>query len=144
MNATCADPTLPGPGDSGGGRRLEPDCSAVECGSIRASEGCPLPGALWSGGAEKRLTPRQPPGRTTRRARAYASEILRLREAGYSFDAIRSALADVGLKVSRSTVRRETMRPTNAPPAAPAVDAPRSQAKARRLVGCNPTTATHP
>jgi hypothetical protein len=144
MNATAADPTVPGQGNAGGGRRLEPDSAVVDRGSGRASNGLPVPGATRDGGSERRLTPRQPPGRITRKARAYASEILRLRESGYSFDAIREAFADVGVSVSRSTVWREVMRPTNESLSTPVVGVPRGQAKVRRLVGRNPTTATHP
>lgn len=125
MNTPSVDPPTPGQSDIGGGRRLEPDSSVVEGVSVQASDGRTLPGTPWNGGTERRLTPKQPPGRITRKARAYTSEILRLRDAGYSFDAIREALADVGVKVSRSTVWRETARLTNSPPAAPAGDAPR-------------------
>ena len=109
----------------GEGCRLEPSSSVVEQVSDRASDGHPVPEAPWSGGGDMRLAPRQPPGRKTRKARAYASEILRLREAGYSFNAIQEALADVGVKVSRSTVFRETMRPLNTSDMANVVDAPR-------------------
>lgn len=125
MNATSADPKVPGQANSGDGRRLEPDSAVVDRVSVRASDVQPVPGAPWSVGTEGRLTPRQPPGRITRKSRAYASEILRLREAGYSLDAIREALADVGVKVSISTVWRETTRSANLPPAAPAVGASR-------------------
>ena len=109
---------------NGEGRRLEPSSSVVEQVSDRASDGHPVPGAPWSGGGDMRLAPRQPPGRKTRKARAYASEILRLREAGYSFNAIQEALADVGVKVSRSTVFREAMYPLNEPQRAPIADVP--------------------
>jgi hypothetical protein len=126
MNVTSVDPTTPGEGDIGVGRRLDPDSSVVERISVEAIDGRTLPGAHRTGSAERRLTPKQPPGRITRKARAYASEILRLHEAGYSLDAIREALADVGVKVSISTVWRETTRPTNEPSAAPVVGAPRA------------------
>ena len=56
------------------------------------------------------LIPKHPPGRSNRKARAYASEIVRLRTEGYTFDAIRSTLADTGLQVSLSTVQREASR----------------------------------
>jgi hypothetical protein len=56
------------------------------------------------------LTPRLPPGRKSRKALAYASEIRRLRAEGYTNEAIREALADAGVKVSRSTVHREASR----------------------------------
>lgn len=124
MKTTSADPTVPGRGNSDGGRRLEPDSAFVDRVSVRASDGHPVSGARWKGGTESRLTPRQLPGRITRKARAYAPEILRLREAGYSLEAIREALTDAGVKVSRSTVWREAARPTNEPSAAPVVGAP--------------------
>ena len=64
------------------------------------------------------LIPKHPPGRSNRKARAYASEIVRLRTEGYTFDAIRSTLADTGLQVSLSTVQREAARSTRRVPAA--------------------------
>lgn len=57
-----------------------------------------------------RLNPKQPPGRSTRKALAFASEIARLHVDGYSCEAIRQALADAGVKVSRATVMREVSR----------------------------------
>jgi hypothetical protein len=56
------------------------------------------------------LIPKLPPGRANRKALAFACEIDRLREAGYSFEAIRVALLDAGVKVSRSTVKREVAK----------------------------------
>jgi hypothetical protein len=56
------------------------------------------------------LSPKLPPGRANRKALAYACEIDRLRVAGYSFEAIRVALLDAGVKVSRSTVKREVAK----------------------------------
>ena len=56
------------------------------------------------------LIPKHPPGRSNRKARAYAAEIVRLRTEGYTFEAIRSTLADTGLRVSLSTVQREAAR----------------------------------
>ena len=53
------------------------------------------------------LTPKLPPGRANRKALAFVVDIHRLREAGYSFEAIRLALLDAGVKVSRTTVKRE-------------------------------------
>lgn len=45
-----------------------------------------------------------------RRARRYASQMLELRLQGYTFEAIREALADAGVNVSNSTVQREVAR----------------------------------
>lgn len=56
------------------------------------------------------LTPKLPPGRANRKALAFAAEINRLRTAGYSFEAIRVALLDAGVTVSRTTVKREAAR----------------------------------
>lgn len=57
-----------------------------------------------------KLAPTGPPGRITRKARAFAAEILQLRDQGYTFEAIRAALADAGVHVSSSTVRREATK----------------------------------
>jgi hypothetical protein len=57
-----------------------------------------------------RLNPSDPPGRVTRKARAFEAEIARLRSEGYTCEAIRSALADIGVDVSLSTVQREAAR----------------------------------
>lgn len=56
------------------------------------------------------LQPRREPGRRDRKAAPYASEILRLRAEGYTFEAIREALADVGIGLSESALRREVQR----------------------------------
>ena len=56
------------------------------------------------------LTPKRPPGRLNRKALAFAAEIQRLHAQGHSCEAIRQALADAGLAVSRSTVTREVAR----------------------------------
>jgi len=74
-----------------------------------------------------RLTPLQPPGRITRKARAYEADIARLRSQGYTLEAIRQALADAGIDVSLSTVWREALRSRNG--SAPAVAAPQSAAR---------------
>ena len=66
------------------------------------------------------LTPKLPPGRSNRKALAFSTEIHRLRTGGYSFEAIRLALRDVGVDVSRTTVKREAARrPAMAPLAQP-------------------------
>ena len=56
------------------------------------------------------LQPKRQPGRTDRKAAAYVAEVLRLRAEGYSYEAIREALADVGINVSTSALRREVRR----------------------------------
>lgn len=57
-----------------------------------------------------KLIPRISAGRTNRRARAFCDEIARLRCEGYGYVAIKNALADAGVVVSKSTVQREVAR----------------------------------
>lgn len=61
-------------------------------------------------GATVQLQPRRPPGRADRKAAAYGAEIVRLRTEGYTYDSIREALADVGIELSASALRREVRR----------------------------------
>ncbi len=63
------------------------------------------------------LVPVRPPGTNARKARAFSCEILKLRAQGYTFEAIREALADAGVHVSNSTVQREVARAAGHPPA---------------------------
>ncbi len=65
------------------------------------------------------LTPKLPPGRANRKALAFAADIHRLRAAGYSFEAIRLALMDAGVKVSLTTVKREAARRRAVAPSGP-------------------------
>ncbi|MGM9484879.1 hypothetical protein ACS5PN_27045 [Roseateles sp. NT4] len=58
-------------------------------------------------------------GRATRKAREYGGEIRLLRSQGCTFEAIRAALADVGISVSKSTVQREAARINCAPVTVP-------------------------
>ena len=57
------------------------------------------------------LAPKQPPGRANRKALRYSADIRQLSAEGYSFEAIRLALLDVGITVSKATVIREASRP---------------------------------
>ena len=57
-----------------------------------------------------RLNPKHPPGRINRKVRAFEPEIARLRSEGYTCEAIRAALVDIGVIVSLSTVQREAAR----------------------------------
>lgn len=59
-----------------------------------------------------KLDPKEPPGRSTRKARRFAAEISELRDQGYTFEAIRQALAQAGVQVSNATVQREAARAT--------------------------------
>jgi hypothetical protein len=57
-----------------------------------------------------KLVPIRPPGPNARKARAFEAEIRQLRARGYTFEAIREALAGAGVHVSNSTVQREVAR----------------------------------
>ena len=78
------------------------------------------------------LIPKRPPGRLNRKALEFATDIGRLHALGYSCEAIRQALVDAGLNVSRSTVTREVVKQVKRRPAgqtvagdlAPSVDKP--------------------
>ena len=59
-----------------------------------------------------KLVPMRLPGRSTRMARAFATAIWQLRAQGYTFEAIREALAGAGIHVSNSTVQREVAKYT--------------------------------
>ena len=56
------------------------------------------------------LEPKLPPGRANRKALRFSVDICRLRNAGYTFSAIRLALLDAGVEVSLTTVKREAAR----------------------------------
>lgn len=56
------------------------------------------------------LAPKLPPGRANRKALQFAGDIHQLRNAGYTFSAIRLALLDAGITVSLSTIKREAAR----------------------------------
>ena len=56
------------------------------------------------------LAPKLPPGRANRKALQFAVDIHRLRNAGYTFSAIRTALVDAGICVSLTTIKREAAR----------------------------------
>jgi hypothetical protein len=64
-----------------------------------------------------RLTPKDPPGRANRKARAFELEIVRLRSEGYTCEAIRIALVEIGVDVSLSTVQREAAKHLSRRPA---------------------------
>ena len=61
-----------------------------------------------------KLVPSEPPGRSSRKARRFAPEMRALRAQGYTFEAIRLALASSGVHVSNATVQREVARATKA------------------------------
>ena len=84
-----------------------------------------------------RLVPSQSPGRGTRKARDFGTEIAQLRVQGYTLEAIRSALADAGVHVTRSTVWREANR-------AAALDAVKPTAKGVGTSGLAPSNDAVP
>jgi hypothetical protein len=86
------------------------------------------------------LNPSLPPGRRDRKALAFSAEIHRLRSAGYSFEAVRLALLDAGVVVSRTTVKREAAKPLALPLAAPAFALPNASHPASAI----PSTAPAP
>lgn len=71
-----------------------------------------------------KLLPMRPAGSIARKAASFESEILELRARGYTFEAIREALAQAGVLVSNSTVQREAAKASRG--AAPSVGASRS------------------
>ena len=89
------------------------------------------------------LTPQRPPGHANRKARAFESEMRLLREEGYTLQAIREALAEAGVRVSKSTVQRELTRPPRrrlaAPPPAAAVRSARPQLIEHAPAAVSPT-----
>jgi hypothetical protein len=86
------------------------------------------------------LTPKLPPGRSNRKALAFSTEIHRLRTGGYSFEAIRLALRDVGVDVSRTTVKREAARRPAISPLAQHRDGPQPVASVVRSSPMAPGT----
>ena len=78
------------------------------------------------------VQPAQPPGRRSRKAKAYADQIQHLHAQGYSIEVIREALAEVGVIASWSTVQREADREPSAPSRAP----PRQQELPAHSVAC--------
>lgn len=57
-----------------------------------------------------KLAPTDPPGRSSRKARHLAQDMRELRAQGYTFEAIRVALAAAGVHVSNATAQREVAR----------------------------------
>ncbi|WP_157576465.1 hypothetical protein [Hydrogenophaga pseudoflava] len=96
-----------------------------------------------------KLVPTDPPGRSSRKARRFAQDMRELRAQGYTFEAIRKALAAVGVHVSNATVQREVARATKAASSAQALaygarpdEAP--SALTQPLVSTSPTATTTP
>jgi hypothetical protein len=84
-----------------------------------------------------RLAPRRPPGRLNRKALAFSPEIRRLHGEGHTCEAIRLALLDAGLSISRATVHREIVRTA---PQRQTDRAPVATASVERPMWCAPET----
>lgn len=97
--------------------------TAANSGEPACGDGVNSPGCAGS----VRLKPDQPPGRCSRKALSFSYEIARLHAAGYTLQAIRSALAKVGVKVSRSTVHREVTKARRQQPSRPFEESGRCQ-----------------
>ena len=90
------------------------------------------------------LQPKRPPGRVDRKAAAYVLEIVQLRSAGYTYEAIREAVADVGIELSTSALRREVRRHRARPVAAVPVAASTPRPIAPTLAPVTPPTLSPP
>jgi hypothetical protein len=92
-----------------------------------------------------KLVPIHPPGRSTRKARAFGPQIRELRAQGYTFEAIREALAAAGVDVSNTTVQREAARyaERTAAPIVTTIPASRPAAPSTPPRAVDPTTAPH-
>ena len=89
------------------------------------------------------LIPKRPPGRSSRKALAFAAEIARLHLHGYSCETIRQTLSEAGLIVSRSTVTREVVRwaKQRRTGASPVVTTPAVDGHAPRIPTAQPASA---
>lgn len=110
MKAATLDHVNRGPDNDDGDLRLDPDSVLANLNQPRASEAGATNGSASDGCHGFRLAPKRPPGRWHGKARAFAGEIGRLHAEGYTFEAIREALAEAGVMVSNSTVQREVAR----------------------------------
>lgn len=91
------------------------------------------------------LAPKLPPGRANRKALGFAVDIHRLRNAGYTFSAIRVALLDAGINVSLSTIKREAARrQTSAMCAQQTGDAQRPPLTTVPMAACPDATTPRP
>ena len=87
-----------------------------------------------------KLVPKEPPGRSTRKARGFAPDMRELRAQGYTFEAIRGALAAAGVHVSNATVQREVARLAKG--SATAVPASSGARSGHELQSAEPMTET--
>lgn len=96
-----------------------------------------------------KLVPADPPGRSSRKAKRFAQDMRELRAQGYTFEAIRMALAAVGVHVSNATVQREVARATQAASCAQSVGSSVRQDKlppvlTKSQVSASPPATTEP
>ena len=102
--------------------RLTSKWSTTARGAQSLLSDCTAPAQNLTHEKPMNLVPVRPPGSNARKARTFAPEILRLRAQGYTFEAIREALAGAGIHVSNSTVQREVARAARGPTAIPPED----------------------
>jgi len=124
MKTATRDHANRGPDDDAGDLRLDPDSVLANLNQPRTSEVGAPSGPASNGCHSFRLAPTRPPGRWHGKARAFAGEIGRLHAEGYTFEAIREALAEAGVVVSNSTVQREVARLRRLSKPAATVDIP--------------------
>jgi hypothetical protein len=123
MKTTTLAHTGREPDDGADELRLDADSLLADLNTSRTSIGGAMNESESNRRDDLRLAPRRPPGRSNCKVRAFAGEIGRLHEQGYTFEAIREALADVGVLVSRSTVHREIVLLRQKSKSPPTVDA---------------------
>jgi len=123
MKTTTLAHTGREPDDGADELRLDADSLLADLNTSRTSIGGAMNESESNRRDDLRLAPRRPPGRSNCKVRAFAGEIGRLHEQGYTFEAIREALADVGVLVSRSTVHREVVLLRQKSKSPPTVDA---------------------
>jgi hypothetical protein len=90
-----------------------------------------------------KLVPIEPPGRSSRKAPRFAPEMRALRTQGYTFEAIRLALAAAGVHVSNATVQREVARAAQHTATVPAEPSARWPLDGLLTVASNPPPGTH-
>jgi hypothetical protein len=89
-----------------------------------------------------KLIPTDPPGRSSRKAKHFAQDMRELRAQGYTFEAIRMALAAVGVHVSNATVQREVARAAKSRGVVLAVDSGARPVDGLTVPAPMPSTAT--
>ena len=88
------------------------------------------------------LEPKLPPGRANRKALRFSVDIRRLRNAGYTFSAIRMSLLDAGVEVSLTTIKREAARQGSDPMVARRIGAEQHAPSAPVAIAGVPATSS--